>query len=346
MDRRQFLKQMSSLAAALSVAPLAQNLHANTTPINTAPITEDKWGKLLPQRQLGNTGQFITALGLGGAHMGGAKSEADAQAICETAIEHGIRFIDTAHAYQNGRSETRIGKYLAKYRDQLYLMSKTWSYNGKQARQQLDNSLRRLKTDVIDCYHIHTIENPTDVDKRLDNGVLDTLLAAREKGQIRHIGFSCHKRTAAPLRMLERLEAMGIDLDACQLALNACDPHYDSFALRVLPKVIEKGYGVFAMKTLANGQFFGRIDGWARQGRKTPGEIIPARMSLDQALNYVWSLPICTLISGMENPQQVKQNAELCRNYQLPTDDEINQLVAATQDIAGTDMEFYKNLPD
>ena len=349
MDRRQFLQNMSALAATLSVTPVPSAFGATDDKHPqriTTPITEDKWGKLLPLRKLGNTGEFITALGLGGHHVG-APDEKTAHKICDNAIEQGIRFIDTAHAYQGGRSETRIGKYLIpKYRDQLYIMSKTRANTAAQVRQHLDASKKRLGIDTLDCYHIHTIENPNDVDYRVDHGVVDELFKARDAGEIRHLGFSCHKRTSAPLRLLERLTQLGVELDVCQLALNVCDPHHDSFAYRVVPDVIKRGYGVFAMKTLANGQFFGRVDGWARRGRKTPGQVVPERMTLDQALHFVWSLPVATLISGMDKPEQVITNADICRTYAEMTDDDRDKLIDAVADISGTDMEFYKSLPD
>jgi predicted aldo/keto reductase-like oxidoreductase len=285
-------------------------------------------------------------LSLGCGHFGRVESPIELEAMAEGAIEKGIRFIDTAFAYQEGASETKIGKYLVpKYRDELFIMSKTNARTREKAKMQLDTSRKRLGIDVIDLYQIHTIETPSDADKRIDNGVLDVLLEAREKGIIRYIGFTGHKRTITHLRMLERLKGLGIDLDTCQLPVNLCDPHYDSFTTNVLPKLLEKDYGIIAMKTLANGQFFGRIDGWAKKGRSVPDELIPALVTLEQALHYVWSHPISTLTSGMLSAKELNENVGYAKSFHQLSEKQMDDMLALSEAVAGPVMEFYKVLP-
>ncbi len=341
MQRRDFLKYLSVLTAAYSVP--GRLLARQKEKIK---FKKDKWGELLPVRRLGRTNEWVTMLSLGSGHYGRAETEFKAQEMAERAIEQGIRFIDTAHAYQRGGSETKIGKYLVpKYRDELFIMSKTGAKTGEGVRRQLDLSRKRMNIDVIDLYQIHTIETPEDVDNRLDNGVLDTLLEAKQKGDIRYVGFTGHKRTITHLRMLERLDKMGIVLDTCQLPVNLCDHYYDSFTLKVLPKLLEKDYGIIAMKTLANGQFFGRIDGWAKKGRETPQELIPSLASVEEALHYVWSFPVSTLTSGMTSADMITENASYAKSFDGMSDKEKERLLTLIKPVAGPVMEFYKILP-
>ncbi len=340
IDRREFLQRLSAMAAALSVTSLAEGESA------TAPPTRDRWGPLLPVRKLGRTGEWVTTLALGGNHIGPLEDEKDAQAICETAIAQGVRFIDTAYAYQGGESERRIGKHLVpKYREQLYLMSKTHARDGKTARKHLDESRKRLGVDTIDLYQVHTVETIGDVDKRFDQGVVDVLLEARAKGEIRHIGYTGHKRTEAHLQVLKRLKQRGIEFDACQMPVNVCDPHHDSFVMKVLPQLVERGYGVLAMKTMANGQFFGRIDGWAKQGRQTPKKLVPDALSVREVLHYVWSLPVSTLVSGMDSVAVLKENAGHARRFAGLSAADREALIDKAAFAAGPVMEFYKVLP-
>ncbi len=341
MHRREFLKYLSALSATYCIPG---SLMAGEK--ESIKYKRDKWGDLLPVRKLGKTNEWITMLSLGSGHYGRVEPAAKAEAMAEKAIEQGIRFIDTALAYQNGGSETKIGKYLVpKYRDELFIMSKTKAKNGKDALKHLDISRKRMGIDVIDLYQIHTIETPEDVDNRINNGVLDALLNAKEKGIIRYVGFTGHKRTITHLRMLQRLDELGIDLDTCQLPVSLCDYHYDSFTVKVLPKLLEKGYGIIAMKTLANGQFFGRIDGWAKKGRSKPEQLIPGRVSLEEALHYVWSYPISTLTSGMTSSEELIENAGYARSYRKMSDKERERLLALSEPVAGPVMEFFKVLP-
>ncbi len=341
MERRNFIKHLSALSASFY---LPGKLLA--TADENVKYKRDKWGDLLPVRRLGRTNEWVTMLSLGAGHFGRVEPAARAEEMAERAIEQGIRFIDTAHAYQKGGSETKIGKYLVpKYRDELFIMSKTGAKNAEGVWKQLDNSRRRMGVDVIDLYQIHTIETPDDVDNRLDNGVLDALLEAKQKGIIRYVGFTGHKRTITHLRMLERLDQMGIILDTCQLPVNLCDHHYKSFTLEVLPKLLEKDYGIIAMKTLANGQFFGRIDGWARKGREKPEELIPALASVEEALHYVWSFPVSVLTSGMTDADMVTENAGYARSFKGMSEKDRERLLALSEDVAGPVMEFYKTLP-
>ncbi len=168
-DRRDFLKTMAAMTAAISVPSL---LHGQSA-------AQDRLGEILPTRLLGKTGQQVTMLGVGGYHIGWT-SERDAQEVIETALEGGVRFFDTAEQYGPGTSEERYGKYLTpQYRDLVFLMTKTLARTAKGAQLHLEDSLRRLNTDYLDLWQMHSLTTPADADERLSNGVLEVLLKAK-----------------------------------------------------------------------------------------------------------------------------------------------------------------------
>ena len=338
------------LTAGLTLGP--SSLHAQTGdsakndpgPDPGSPIDRDRLGQLLPQRRLGRTGEHVTMLGLGGSHiMHEGQSPAETQRLVETALEHGIRFFDTAEQYGSGRSESLLGQFLTpKYRDVAYLMTKTQARDADHAARDMDACRQRLGVDTIDLMQIHHIESPQVVDRLVDQGVVGVLLKAREEGKIRHLGFTGHDSPQAHLRMLERLEQMGVEFDTVQMPINVADPSYHSFILQVLPKLIEKDYGVLAMKTLVFGQIIGKNKGWRRREHLTAPRVVPDRMSLAQALGFVWSLPVSTLISGMPVPEQIEENARLARGHADIDAQQRDRLVELAAEFAGPNLEFYK----
>lgn len=307
------------------------------------PPTRDRFGELLPMRRLGRTGQWVTALCFGGSHLiNRDQDERQRQALLETAMEEGIRFYDNARQYGRGEAERVMGKYLTpKYREAIYLMTKTQERDAAGARRDMDDCRRRLKVDVIDLMQIHALVSPQDVDRRIDNGVLDVVLEAREQGKVRHIGFTGHTSRLAHLRMLERLEGLGVEMDTCQMPMNVADPGYASFIEGVLPKLVERGYGVLAMKTLVFGALTGVDWGWRRDDRVAP-KLVPERISLEEALGFVWSLPVASLVSGMETPAMVKENAALMRGHVGLDEAGRERLVELAAEFAGPRLEFYK----
>ena len=135
-ERRTFLKQIAAVTGSMML-PVS----------NFGASNKDKWGEILPLRTLGKTGEKVTMLGLGGYHIGWT-TEKDSQEVIESALEGGVRFFDTAESYDNGGSEARYGKYLVpKYRDQVFIMTKSTAENGALAKEHLEGSLKRLKCD-------------------------------------------------------------------------------------------------------------------------------------------------------------------------------------------------------
>lgn len=298
MHRREFILALTTAAS------FAQTL---------ATESSDAFGKILPKRPLGATGEMVTMLGLGGFHIGWT-TEALAEATIEAALEEGIRFFDTAESYGPGTSEERYGKYLVpKFRDQIFLMTKTTAGNAALAQEHLDASRKRLATDVIDLWQIHALESPEDVDARLTAGVMDVFLKAKESGAIRHIGFTGHASPYAHLKIMERY---GPIFSAAQFPINPVDaaaPH--SFVNQVIPGLLQQKIGILAMKTLADGHFFGKkiMNKQTIWETKTP--VVPDALSMEDCLNFAWSLPISVLIAGAEKPEFIRDKAVICRNF-------------------------------
>jgi len=334
--RRQFLKSLSA-TLAVSALPWNQSVWAESAP------TSDQFGKLLPTRPLGRSGVPVTTLCVGGGHVISDMDEAGAEQAIDQAMESGIRFFDTAESYGKGASEERYGRYLCpKYREAIYLMTKTRARTAKEAEEHLEGSLSRMKTDVIDLWQIHDITSPEDVDERLDNGVLDFMLKAQAAGKVKQLGFTGHTHPAAFTHMIKRLDARGTPLAAAQMPINVVDPHYLSFLVNVLPVLVDKGYGVLAMKTLAYGQLLGKQTSWKKDRRAPQKPVVGEMISLEEALGFAWSLPIASLVSGMTNPAEIKQNAGICRSYPDLDDTARTQLIEKVADQGGPMVEFYK----
>lgn len=327
MERRSVLKWLGSFTAGI--------LLANQVNAQDSDTKSDRLGKLLPQRILGRTGEAVTMLGVGGSHIGGM-SERDAQETIELALQGGVRFFDTAESYQSGGSETRYGKLLTpNYRDVVYLMTKSTANNADDARRHLEGSLRRLNTDYLDLWQVHSVNNPQDVDDRIANGVLEVLAEAKESGKVRHLGFTGHYQPEALLRIIEQSDIF----DTCQMPVNLADPNYSSFIKQVMPKLVEQNIGVLAMKSLANGGFFG---GSSHGRHGTNPKIIPNRTSISEAINFVWSLPTSVLITGANNPAQMQEKIDLASSFIGMDQQQRQELIDRVADLAGNTVEFYK----
>ena len=329
-DRRTFLKSLAGVTAGLSLSCAG----------NGENHESDRLGEVLPKRRFGRTGEYVTMLGTGGFHIGWT-TERDAQEIIEAALEGGVRFFDTAESYSRGVSEERYGKYLTpKYRDLIFLMTKTTGRDAKAVKEHLEGSLSRLKVDQIDLYQVHSIRTPQDVDNRIENGVLDVLLEAKEKGKIKYLGFTGHQNPFAHTRMLERTEESDI-FDGVLMPVNVLDQSYFSFAENVIPKALDRNMGIMAIKSLADGRFFAKKEqaDWTSED-----PIIPNYLSIKEAMHFVWSLPVSVLITGSENATLMREKTSLARSFTKLTEQQRMTLVDKVKDIAMTGkIEYFKN---
>jgi len=320
LSRRKFLETLMASLPALLV------LDKNGPP-------QDKTGVILPKRLLGKTGESVTMLGVGGYHIG-STTEKDARETIKTAFAGGVRFYDTAESYIRGESERRYGKYLTPhYRKQIFLMTKTTGRDAKTVQRHLDESLKRLNTDYLDLWQVHSIKNPADVDTRIENGVLDVFEKAKQSGKVRFIGFTGHTNPQAHLRILERTADNDI-FDTCQMPVNVLDPSYYSFIKNVLPVIQKRNIALLAMKTLANGRFF-----------SGDNPVIPNYLTIREALYFAWSLPVSVLITGAENSGLMQEKIELAVKFKKFEAKALNELIAKVAHLAEDGkVEYFKNI--
>jgi aryl-alcohol dehydrogenase-like predicted oxidoreductase len=336
-NRRDFLKSMAGITAGLMV-PVGWGCSGSGS-------GSDVLGALLPMRKLGSTGEKVTMLGVGGYHVGWT-TEKNAQEVIETAIEGGIRFFDTAFSYGPGTSEERYGKYLVpKYRDNVFLMTKSTAPDGETLLQELDLSLKRLNTDFVDLLQLHAFQSPADVDDRISNGVMEAIYSIKESGKARHIGFTGHQSPYAHLRFMERFPEFP-GFVTLQMPISPVDYASEhSFIRKVLPVALENKLGMLAMKTLAAGRFFGRtvIDDQVRWETGTP--VVPDYISLKEALYFTWSLPVSVLITGAENKTLLQEKIDLAREFTKLSVEERDQIFDKVSPAPDMDqVEYYKNI--
>jgi len=291
----------------------------------------------------------VTCLGLGGFHIGWT-SEKLAAATIEAALEEGVRFFDTAESYGPHTSEERYGRYLTPdFRDLIFLMTKSTAKDGATATKHIDDSLRRLKTDTIDLWQIHSIMSPDDVDERLDAGVLDAALNAKAQGKIKNIGFTGHASPYAHLRMLERTSDMKDVFLAALLPISPVDAaSRHSFIKEVIPALQERRVACLAMKTLADGRFFASKQVLNKQGEseevwRAEHPVVPTDLSIQDCVHFALSLPVAVAITGAENPEFIREKATFARRFFQFSPEERNALTAkvAAYAVEGQ-VEYYK----
>lgn len=328
-DRRSFLRTLTVSAAATSLS-LGKN-------------ESDKLGQILPTRKLGRANESVTIFTLGGSHVKDAKNARDSQAIIEKAIEVGVRSFDNAQNYGSGLAERLYGKFLSpKYRDHVFLTTKSSKSSAKEVRAELEKSLRQMKTDHLDLWQIHAIGSEKDVDNRIENGVLDEFLKAKDEGKTRYIGFTGHTSYKAHLHMLKRLRERGIQLDTCLMPMNLVDPHYDSYILNVLPELQKEDYGIFAMKTLAFGRMLGAGPESMIRRLGKPTSLETVGIGVREMHHYAYSLPICSLCSGCDSAALVEENVGYAKAYKGMDNATRDELLAKAKPFAGAKMEHYK----
>ncbi len=335
--RRVFLKETGFLAVLGSMVYWAQE-----------GSSKDTLGDVLPQRQLTRDGKKVTAFCLGGYHLGFTKDPKQAEHMIERSIELGIRFFDNARGYHKGRSEEYMGRFLTpKYREQIFLMTKAHGVTGTSVRQQLDESLKALKTDYLDLWQIHNLRTPEDVDNRMKEGVLDVFLEAKEKGKAKYIGFTGHRNPKTHLYFLDFLDKRGLKLDTCQMPLNVCDPSFESFEKHVLGVLLEKEYGVIAMKSMAGGSLMGgRIDTTPDDIRTKdiPDVVSKTELTLANLHQYVYALPVSSLCSGCRKLHEIEENVAVLQNLKNLSSSDRDKLVEIAKPYANLIVENYKRV--
>lgn len=280
----------------------------------------------IPLRTLGRTGVDVTAIGFGGYHLGTIKDDDKAVRLVHQAIDAGITFMDNAWEYHDGRSEELMGRAIADRRDEVFLMSKVCTHgrDRHEAMRQLEDSLRRLKTDHLDLWQVHEVVYENDPELHFAaGGVIEALEQARKEGKVRFVGFTGHKSAEIHLKML----AYEYPFDACQLPLNCLDGTFRSFEQKVLPELERQGIAAIGMKSM------GGVGDMVKAGVVSP----------EDALRYVMSLPVATVVSGIESPEVLEQNLKVARDFQPMTAEEMQALRTRCAAAAGDGRyELYK----
>ncbi len=260
---------------------------------SAAPLLEP-----VPKRPFGKTGLQASYLGIGGYHLGSTKDEQEATQIVHQALDAGVNFFDNAWEYHEGESERRMGVALKGKRDQAILMTKVCTHGRDKnlAMQMLEQSLRRLQTDHLDVWQVHEVIYDNDPDLIFGpNGVAEALVAAKQQGKVRFIGFTGHKDPRIHLKML----AHDFPFDTVQMPLNAFDANYHSFEMQVLPELVRRGIAPLGMKS------FGGSGEMIRKGALTA----------EEGLAYAMSLPVATTISGIDSLDVLNQNLAVARGF-------------------------------
>ncbi len=326
LNRRQFLKGIGLIGVGGGTALADHVLRSNepgqaaqtdlvptssTIPLqgeSDSLISQTSSGEI-PRRPLGRTGVQVSAIGLGGATLGQAKSMEEAIRITHEAIDAGVTFMDNAWEYNNHRSEEWMGKALQRRRDNVFLMTKVCTHgrDAKVAMQQLEESLRRLGTDYLDLWQIHEVVYHNDPEMIFrSNGAIEALDRAKKEGKVRFVGFTGHKDPAIHLKML----SYNYPFDTVMLPLNCFDATFNSFEQQVLPELNRRGIGVIGMKSLSG----------------TGDAVKQGVVTVQDALRYAMSLPVATTVSGIDSLQVLRQNLSIARGFTPMKQEEMQAL--------------------
>src|SRR5258707_1240951 len=313
MNRRSFVKSATAAAVLGTASPQAL-------------MAETKEG--MPQRALGRTGEKVSAIGLGGDHIGKQADEAESIMIIRSAIDRGLTFMDNCWDYNGGARENRLGETLRDGHPQKsFLMNQLDGPTKEAAARQIDESLKRLQTDRIDLMQFHEIIRLEDPDRIFAaGGAIEALLEARQAGKIRYIGFTGHKDPFVHLRMLEIAAANKFRFDAVQMPLNVMDAHFRSFEHQVLPRLVADEIGVLGMKSMGD-----------------PLILESKTVSPIECLHYALNLPTSTVITGIDSLKILDQALEAAKTFKPMSKEAVTRLLARTAAAAATGrFELFK----
>jgi predicted aldo/keto reductase-like oxidoreductase len=283
----------------------------------------------MPYRVLGSTGELVSAIGLGGWHLGFKKMDEQLSIrIVRDAIHRGINFMDNCWDYNDGASEIRMGKALRDgYRKKVFLMTKIDGRSKKEAARQVEESLRRLQTDCIDLVQHHEILRYEDPHRIFDDdGANGALIEARKAGKLRYIGFTGHKDPRIHLYMLEVAKQHGFKFDTVQMPLNVMDAHYRSFEKLVLPELVKQNIGVLGMKSMGNGVI-----------------LKSNTVTAIECLHYALNLPTSVVITGVDSMEILEQAFVAARTFRPMSKTQLKALLAKTAKAASRgEFELFK----
>lgn len=301
-NRREFLR---ATTAGLALAGLGSTVLAE----------QEDSPDGLPKRPLGKTGEKVSIIALGGWHIGSIDPN-EAISIMHQAIDEGLTFFDNAWDYHDGGSEEIMGKVLAdgNRRDKVFLMTKNCERDYEDSKRNLEDSLRRLKTDRIDLWQFHEINYDNDPDWIFERGAIKAAIEAQKEGKVRYIGFTGHKHPDIHLAMIEK----PFEWDTVQMPINIMDAQYRSFQQRVVPVCVRRGIGVIGMKALGGQGWIPKMSG----------------LTVEQCRRFALSLPISALVCGITSKKELMQDIQIARNFKPMDRQEFDGIVQATFNLA------------
>ena len=285
-----------------------------------ASAAEEKNGSGMLYGLLGQTGERVSRIGLGGSHIGKPKlSDAESVKLIRAAIDRGITFMDNSWDYNEGKSETRMGNALEDgYRKLVFLMTKIDGRTKEEASKQIDESLKRLKTDHVDLLQFHEVIRFDDPDHIFaQGGAVEAFFEAKRAGKTRFVGFTGHKDPHVHLYMLAVADKHGFKFDTVQMPLNVMDAHFRSFEHYVLPELVKRRIGVLGMKSMGSSVIL-------KSGTVSPIE----------CLHYALNLPASVVITGIDSPQILDQAFEAARSFKRMNETEVAGLLRRTAQAA------------
>jgi aryl-alcohol dehydrogenase-like predicted oxidoreductase len=316
ITKRAFLHIAASSVGAMSVWAVLPRAFAAPETGGGAGGAKERHG--IPYRPLGTTGEYVSAIGIGGFHMGSPDEETGIR-IVRTALDRGINFLDNCWDYHDGRSEERMGRALRDgYRDKAFLMTKIDGRTKEAAARQIDDSLRRLQTDRIDLMQFHEVIRPGDPDRiYAAGGALEAMYEAQKAGKVRFIGFTGHKSPDIHLKMLLEGARYGVHFATVQMPLNVMDAHFESFEKKVLPQLVSQGIGVLGMKPLGGGFI-----------------LKSGAVSATECLHYALNLPTSVVVTGCESMKDLDQAIAAVKSYRPMDEKQVAALLARTAKFA------------
>ncbi|HSQ65884.1 MAG TPA: aldo/keto reductase, partial [Polyangiaceae bacterium] len=314
LTRRHFIAGSVALAACNEGASSAVGPGEARLPTITAADPH----ATMPMSLLGRTGERVSRIGLGGYHLG-IPDEQEAIRIVRSAIDRGVTFMDNCWDYNDGKSEERMGKALRDgYRRKVFLMTKIDGRTRELAARQLDQSLGRLGTEVIDLVQIHEVIRASDPAACFaPGGCIEALLEAKKAGKLRYIGFTGHKDPSIHAAMLETADAHHFEFDTIMMPLNVMDAHFRSFEKVILPIALRKRMGILSMKPLGSGDI-----------------LASHTVSAVECLQYALNLPGNVVITGCDSMGVLEQAIRTAIRFEPLTREQVDALLARTRDVA------------
>lgn len=347
LNRRTFM----GIGVAATLAAAGRPVHAQ--PQGRLHPGKDPQGRLLPYnprtfcamptRNLGRTGHRVGIFSLGAQAMVESDNTDLAVSIVEKAIDLGVNYVDTAPVYGNTKSETHVGMVMKHRRPEVYLASKTHLRTYDESMRLLEDSLKRLQTDHLDCWQLHNVQRMEELDRIFaKDGAVKAMEKARDQGIVRFLGITGHYDPQILIEGINRY-----DFDTLLMAFNAADKHQYSFIEQLLPVALEKNLGIIGMKVATRGRM---LSTWTPPPLDQQPERMatskPGVLTMRESLFYNFSMPVATNIVGCDNPQQVEEDVRSAADFTPYNDALLARLEDRCKSIVNQGLYFRKGIID